>query len=72
MRFKAYIQRRRITKTPAGDFVMDAKTDVDMPDVSSFRELESHLRHFHRACPEAIKAARVVWRGYERQRRQTA
>jgi hypothetical protein len=31
--FRVYIQTRRVTSTPVGDFVRDAKEDARLPDV---------------------------------------
>ena len=70
MSFRAYVQKRRITDTPAGDFVGDARDDRTLPDPATWEELERYLL-LRGACPGAIKAAKQVWRGYEAsQRRQ--
>ncbi|SRR6266566_5132965 len=70
MSFRAYVQKRRITDTPAGDFVDDARYDKTLPDAATWEKLKSYLR-CRNACPGAIKAAKQVWRGYEAsQRRQ--
>jgi hypothetical protein len=62
--FRDYLMGRRITDTPEGDFVGDAKRDPLFLDATTWDEVESHLRSGS-ACPEAIKAARNVWRQYE-------
>jgi hypothetical protein len=36
MSFRTYIARRRVTDTPEGDFVGDAKRDKKMPEVKSW------------------------------------
>lgn len=63
MSFKDYVAKRRATDTPAGDFVSDARGDPGLHDVRTWADLEAHLRT-RRACDEAIKASRSVWRGY--------
>ena len=70
MSFRAYVQKRRITDTPAGDFVGDARDDRTLPDPATWEELERYLL-LRGACPGAIKAAKQVWREYKAsQRRQ--
>lgn len=32
MDFKSWLKKRRVTNTPVGDFVADAKDDTHMPD----------------------------------------
>jgi hypothetical protein len=65
MTFHEYIQTRRITDTPRGDFIADAKGDSKLIEAKSWDQLWTHL-YTRGACPEAIKAARSVWRGYEK------
>lgn len=65
MSFPKYIGKRRITDTPAGDFVKDARADKELPDVKSWGELKIYLGR-KGACLEAIDAARSVWRGYQK------
>jgi hypothetical protein len=62
--FRDYIKKRRVTDMPAGDFTADAKVDRDLPNVTSWDELEGYL-YDRGACDNAIKAARSVWRGYQ-------
>jgi len=66
-RFKTYLRHRRLTDTPAGDFVRDALDDATFPDVSSLGDLMADLAE--RAPSDTRKdvqaAARVVWRQYE-------
>lgn len=61
--FKAYLQRRRITPTAAGDFTKDAIADGNMPDVDSWPQLQAYLIR-RRAERAAVAAAKVVWQGY--------
>jgi hypothetical protein len=63
MSFREYVANRRVTDTPAGDFLADAKTDRGLPDAARWSELETHLRQ-RGASVEALAAARVVWNGY--------
>ena len=63
MSFKNYVAKRRVTDTPAGDFVSDAKRDGQMPDARTWPELDAYLRS-RGAHQEAINAARSVWRAY--------
>lgn len=65
MSFKSYIAQRRITDTPAGDFVADARADRTFPDAKTWDEVRSYLRQ-RGACGDAVKAAHSVWRQYER------
>jgi len=71
MSFRAFVQKRRITANPAGDFVEDARFDRTFPDPGTWEELDHYL--FTRfACSGAIKAAKQVWREYKAsQRRQS-
>jgi putative DNA primase/helicase len=48
--FKEYLNRRRRTDTPEGDFVEDAKRDRNLPDATTWEELEMYLWH-RRAVP---------------------
>lgn len=61
--FREYVLARRVTRTPTGDFVSDAKSDKDFPDVKSWDELESYL-FSKAACSQAVAAGKEVWRGY--------
>ena len=72
MSFKEYVAARRITDTPAGDFIKDAKRDGKLPDARTWPELDTYLR-VQSAHGEAVKAARSVWQAYRAaQRRQEA
>jgi hypothetical protein len=62
--FLEYVKARRVTDNPAGDFVADARTDRRMPDAKSWDHLHTYLVT-RGAIPDAIKAAKVVWRGYQ-------
>ena len=69
MSFRAYIATRRITDTPAGDFVSDAKRDQGLPDAATWEELHSYLLR-NGASREAIAAGRTVWARYLAKRRR--
>lgn len=60
--FKAYIAQRRVTDTPTGDFVADAKRDRSLPDAKTWEELENHLGW--RATGVVRACGRQVWRQY--------
>jgi hypothetical protein len=67
MTFKDYINKRRITDTPAGDFVKDARRDRSFPDqVSSWDELRGYLYYRCHGDKDVLDAAREVWQGYRR------
>lgn len=68
--FREDIRGRRITDTPAGDFVSDAKGDKSFPDAKTWREVESYLR-LKGAVPEAISAGKEVWKAFEARRNQS-
>jgi hypothetical protein len=71
--FGEYILARKITETPAGDFIRDARDDPHFPrGVRTWGELRSYLES-ERACDDAIRAAYAVWRAFrQRQRRDAA
>lgn len=64
MTFHDYLATRRITDTPQGDFVKDARRDPEMAQINSWPELCEHLEGCW-ADRDVIRAARLVWRGYE-------
>lgn len=56
------------SSNPARDFIYDASSPRElraMHKITSWDELKTHL-YFQDACDEAIKAARTVWRRYEK------
>ena len=61
--FRDYIQTRRVTSTPVGDFVRDAKEDAQLPDVETWDQLKMYLVT-KGAIPAVVDAARIVWRGF--------
>lgn len=66
MSFKAYVLGRRITDTPAGDFVSDVRRDPHFPDPQTWSELERYLR-LRSVCDDAVlAAAKSVWNAYQR------
>jgi len=66
--FRTYIHRRRIASTAAGDFIADAKVDPNLPNATTWQELRNYLVDSG-ASENAIKAGRIVWRGYLAARR---
>lgn len=70
--FRSFLQMRRITNTPSGDFVRDARADSRMPDCETLDDLLTYMRVQHHACDEALRAARRVWRSYQEWRRRDA
>lgn len=71
MKFKEFVQKARITRTPSGDFIGDARADEELPNARSWGELRSYLNG-RGACGEAVEAGRSVWRSFERARRRVA
>jgi hypothetical protein len=66
--FREFIHTRRVTDTPRGDFIADARCDPRFPDVQRWSELETYLWLQAEACPEAIREAKRLWKEFERQR----
>ena len=71
MSFKTYIAQRRITDTPAGDFVADARSDRRLPDAQTWQELETYL-HSRLKGYMVIAAARTVWTSFTAWKRAQA
>jgi hypothetical protein len=68
MTFAEFIQSARVTETPRGDFIADAKTLINacvFPAIDSWGDLYGFMMR-RRACPEAIEQARKVWRQYQK------
>jgi hypothetical protein len=63
MTFHEYIKIARITDTPQGDFVSDAKRDDELEDIKTWPELRRHLVN-RGACPEAVRAGYKVFHNY--------
>jgi hypothetical protein len=68
MTFKEYLAARRVTDTPAGDFTGDARSDRELPDVTTWDQLRSYLERKagFGIQEEVINAGHEVWRGYQR------
>ena len=66
--FQAYLAKRRVTDTPAGDFTKDARNDDAMTRMESWPQLQAYLMRRHAARP-AVAAAKQVWAGYQVARR---
>lgn len=65
MTFKEWLAMKRITDTPRGDFISDVLCDENFPDFN-FRDANEQYLLKQRACQEAIKEFRKLWREYER------
>lgn len=70
MTFTDYVRTRRVGDNPAGDFTIDARRDRDLPNVKSWSELRSHLIR-KGAGENVLKAARIVWNGYQSKSRNS-
>ncbi len=62
-RFKAFLEEG----LPFGDvvdrpFVIDAVSDLNLPDPKSWDELEAHLKDEN---PDTIEEAKYIWKLYE-------
>ncbi len=67
MTFKEFVAKCRLTDTPRGDFLRDARCGEGLPStIDSWRQLEDYLAS-QGACSEADEAARGVWREYARE-----
>jgi len=69
MTFYEFILSRKASDTPRGDFVGDVKRDRDFPkDVADWDRLHLYLSMKAGSNAEAVlKAAKPVWRAYERE-----
>jgi hypothetical protein len=66
--FLQFVDSRRITNTPRGDFLADTKTLMackKMPEIKVWGDLYAFMSARH-ACPPAITEARKVWRQYQK------
>jgi uncharacterized protein YozE (UPF0346 family) len=64
MKFGTWLDKRRVSDNPRGDFIKDARDDRRMPeDFATFDELHSYLSS-RRACWQAIEVAGQVWNEY--------
>jgi hypothetical protein len=61
--FKNYLKRARVSDTPAGDFIADARLDKMLPAARTWDELEVYLLSQWGSDP--IGAAHSAWRNYE-------
>ena len=67
MSFKDFIRSARVTNTPRGDFIADAKTLINagvFPAVEGWADLYGYMNR-RGSSAEAIKTARKVWREYK-------
>jgi hypothetical protein len=63
MTFSEWLKTARITDTPQGDFIDDARSDSHFPNVQTWDQLDNYLLS-RGACREAKEAAKLVWRRY--------
>ena len=65
--FRDWVRSRRVTHSPRGDFITDARRDeLIPPDFATFDDLYCYLTTRRRACQEAIEAARKLWNEFAR------
>lgn len=71
MTFQQYLAGLRITDTPRGDFIGDARGDrrFAQATIETAGQLDTFLMQ-HSACDEACRQARKLWRAYQRARAQ--
>jgi hypothetical protein len=62
--FNAFIAGAPASDTSMGDFIADAKEDVNFPDVAAWAEVRDYLKAT-RAGRAAIRAALEAWKSYE-------
>jgi hypothetical protein len=73
--FTEFIQSRRITDTPRGDFIEDTKGLIlvnRFPDPKSLAALEWFMVNKRHARKKAIREARNLWREYVRSQSKEA
>jgi hypothetical protein len=63
MTFKEYIEKRPPKYDAQGDFVRMAKSNGDLPDVTSWRELKSHMEKSGTPS-QVLEAGEAVWSKY--------
>jgi hypothetical protein len=64
--FKQYaLSRRAAADHITGGFIREAKSDTELPDIKTWRELRAYL-HGRGATDQMYVAARQVWRDYQR------
>lgn len=64
-RFREWVRSKTAHDNLRGDFIEDAEFDRELPDVSTFEELEGYLRR-KCACVEAVDAAKSLWKEFMR------
>ncbi len=63
MTFKEYLAKRRVRDNIQGDFVKEARSDGQLPDVTTWAELRSYLEGLA-VYHGALQAAYLVWTAY--------
>ncbi len=61
-KFKAFLRSRKWNENQSKKFVYDALDDSDLPDATSWEELEAYLVRGHE---DAIKEAKYIWDLYQ-------
>jgi hypothetical protein len=66
MTFQEYLEKRRITAGPTGDFTRDARKDPGMSEIESWPQLQAYLfrQANGRRVKDIVDAAEPVWKGY--------
>ena len=64
--FRIYLSHRRVTQSPAGEFVREFRDEPDMEAIENWPQLQALI--YRKARPEKVKqtvlAAEPVWKGY--------
>lgn len=63
--FRRFVFQQIVKDDPVGDFVLDVIEDSEFPEEDRWALIYIHLI-LRDACPEAVKAARKLWRRYKR------
>ena len=69
MTFLEFLKYRRPTYTAQGVFTSEALVDPNLPNASSWPELQAYLSH-KGLPPASLVAAQAVWDAYEAFKRQ--
>lgn len=67
MTFKEFLETRRITDNPRGDFIKDALSDSRLPDAQTWSVLDMYLSRKDTNVTREIvvKTARKLWLDYQ-------
>lgn len=64
--FREWIDSRRPSNTPMGDFIKDAQRDTSFPKTFSLEELTSYLSEQTGICDEALEASQIALKKYKK------